>query len=470
MISRAVKTAVLAIVLALSSMQLKGQSYCIVDTIGLLGNKITRDNIIYREMMFRPGDTLSVTLLDTLMQHSKENLMNTALFNFVEIDKFPAENDSTHMKVLVRVTERWYIWPVPILKISDRNFNVWWESKDWGRLSYGFYIDWKNFRGRRENLLIRFQYGYDQIYDFKYTKPFINKKETIGLNLGAGYWRNRETPYVTLDNKQDFYKDTAGYARDDIYAFTGLTLRPNIYLSHLFELRYDHHHFSDSLLAQNPHYSVNNANMVQYLTFHYMFKDDHRDYKSYPLKGYYTDFELIKEGLWSFKENTLNNLYLKATFRKYWQLDKRVYFATGINGEVTFGPDQPYFILRGIGWDRDVVRSYEYYVVNARDFIILKNNIKFALIPQTTRYFRPLENDRFGKFFVALYLDVFMDFGYGYYGQDFGWQTNNLQNDFLVGYGAGLDLVSYYDIVMRVECSINFMNEVGVFLHFRAPI
>ncbi len=71
-----------------------------------------------------------------------------------------------------------------------------------------------------------------------------------------------------------------------------------------------------------------------------------------------------------------------ATYRKYWELHPRVYFATGVNGKVSAGL-QPYFILRGIGYDRDVVRSYEYYLVDAQHFGIIKNNIKFALIPNT---------------------------------------------------------------------------------------
>ena len=42
-------------------------------------------------------------------------------------------------------------------------------------------------------------------------------------------------------------------------------------------------------------------------------------------------------------------------------------------------------------------------------------------------------------------------------------------NEFLYGYGLGLDFVTYYDIVFRVEFSANKFGETGLFLHFNAP-
>jgi hypothetical protein len=187
------------------------------------------------------------------------------------------------------------------------------------------------------------------------------------------------------------------------------------------------------------------------------------------LKGYYIDLGIIKHGLWTFKTNTLNTFHLLATFRKFWELNPRLYFATGVNGKISAGKE-PYFILRGIGYDRDVVRSYEYYLVDAQHFIILKNNIKFAIIPTTVKDLSFIKTQKFGKIFYALYLNIFIDGGYGVYNQDFGRETNDLQNTLLLGYGTGLDFVTYYDVVIGLDFSVNFKNETGIFLHFMAPI
>jgi len=445
-----------------------GKRFIRIDSIALTGNKITRDQIILREIVFNAGDYVSNDKLDTLMIRSRENLLNTSLFNFVNFRKIYRSADSSII-VHVDVTERWYIWPTPILKLSDRNFNVWWETKDFSRLSYGFYIDWRNFRGRKENLKLKLQWGYDRDVTLQYQKPYLNKKKTLGMGFGIGYSRQKETAYQTVYNKQEFYKEPEGYVRRDYYAYGTFTVRRNIYNTHQFQLSYDLHHFSDSLLLENEHFSIDTAHEVQYLSFDYLFKCDHRDFKPYPLKGYYFDFEILKHGLWTFNSNTLNTFHIMANFRKYWELDPRLYFATGLNFKISAGL-QPYFILRGIGYDRDIVRSYEYYLVDAQHFWILKNNIKFALIPQQVKQFNFIKTDKFAKIFYALYLDVFFDAGYGIYNQDFGQETNDLQNTLLLGYGAGFDFVTYYAVVLMLAFSVNFKSETGIFLHFMAPI
>jgi outer membrane protein assembly factor BamA len=444
-------------------------NYCRIDSIVLTGNKVTKDQIILREIIFNAGDSLRRDRLDSLIIRSRENLLNTLLFNFVYLNKSYPLPDSVHVIIEVNVIERWYIWPVPILKLSDRNFNVWWETKDLSRLSYGFYVKWRNFRGRKEDLIVRFQWGYERDIAVQYLIPYLNKKKTMGMGIGAGYSSQKETAFQTVYNKQEFFKDPVGFARQDYYAFGQFIVRRNIHITHLLELRYDRQQFSDSLLQENEHYTADGASLSQYLSFMYFLKCDHRDFKSYPLKGYYFDFEVLKQGLWTFKHNTLNTFHLLATYRKFWELHPRVYFATGINGKISAGT-QPYFILRGIGYNRDVVRSYEYYLVDAQHFVIFKNNIKFALIPNTVKQISFIKTEKFGKIYYALYLNVFIDGGYGIYNQDFGWETNDLQNTLLLGYGAGLDFVTYYDIVIRLEFSLNFKNETGIFLHFNAPI
>lgn len=441
----------------------------IIDSIFLTGNKITRDRIIYREMVVRKGDTLTLQQLDSLMVKCHDNLMNTSLFNFVDLRKLYNDHDSSRIGIEVKVTERWYIWPTPILKISDRNFNVWWETKDFSRLSYGFYIDWKNFRGRREHLIMKLQWGYNRVAQLQYLVPYLNRQQTLGMGFGFGYARQKETAYRTQYNKQEFYKDTTRFSREEFSAYGQLVYRKNIYNTHQFILSYDRHFFSDSLISKNINYTSDSSNLVQYLSFDYVFKCDHRDFKPYPLKGYYIDAEILKHGLWTFQNNTLNTVHLMATFRKYFQLHPRIYFATGLNGKLS-NELQPYFIIRGIGYDRDVVRSYEYYLVDAQHFGILKNNFKFAIIPQQSKTIPFIRTEKFSRIYYALYLNVFADAGYGYYDQDFGKETNDLQNAWLLGYGAGLDFVTYYDVVVRLEFSVNLMNETGFFLHFRAPI
>jgi hypothetical protein len=68
---------------------------------------------------------------------------------------------------------------------------------------------------------------------------------------------------------------------------------------------------------------------------------------------------------------------------------------------------------------------------------------------------------------VALYLDVYVDAGYVW--DDLYDDRNFLAGSWQSGYGAGLDLVTSYDQVLRLEYSWNVLGEGGLFLHFTQP-
>lgn len=177
-------------------------SLVVIGNIELVGNKITRDKIILREIEFTSGDTISIAELEKLILASQNNLMNRSLFNFATITKKP---DQRRYNIEVSVTERWYIWPIPIINTAGRNINAWWEEKDFGRLNYGVDLRVENFRGRMERLNIIVQGGFDQKVEARWTIPYLTKKQFLGLGLNGGLQWNREVIYATIDNKPQFY-------------------------------------------------------------------------------------------------------------------------------------------------------------------------------------------------------------------------------------------------------------------------
>jgi hypothetical protein len=442
-------------------------SSMIIGAIEIEGNKVTHESIIYRELMFRKNDTTTFAEITKLIEKSRENLINTSLFNFVNINTKVSGPESINVKV--KVTERWYIWPWPILKISDRNFNVWWQTKELRRLSYGFRIDWQNVRGRMENLMTTFQFGYDQVFEFYYRFPYLNKKKTVGLGLGAGIASNHEVNYKTEYNKQQFFRLDDDYSRRDIYAFVNVSIRPSIYNSHSIQLRFDKQNFIDTLVVSNPYYSDGDQHK-DYFSVYYKYKSDHRDYKPYPLRGYYFDIEMSKMGLWFFNDNTVNFFSVGGTFRKFWEIGGRFYYAVGLNAKFSDNGRQPYFLVKGIGYGRNVIRGYEYYVIDGQSFGIIKNNLKFAILPRTVRDIKFIKSDKFGLIHFAFYMNLFFDIGYVDNNQYYGENMNTMENELQYGYGLGIDFVSYYDIVLRMEYSFNKKGDSGFFLHFMAPI
>ena len=421
-----------------------------------------------RELTFSEQDTLSLSRLTEMLKTSRQNLFNTRLFNFVTIDTF-STGIQYHIDVRIDLAERWYIWPIPFFEISDRNFNVWWETKDLQKLTYGIDFTFFNVRGRNETLKILTHFGYNQKFGFVYKMPYLNSKKTIGVAFGAGLELSRELPVVTKNNEPVYIRNNLTYLKKLISGSGELIFRPDFYSTHTFRTGYSCFTF-DSSVTKIPGFVINKSDIQQFITFNYLYRNDRRDVQYYPLKGYCLEFELNH----SVPYSTAFNSYFRTNLRIYLPLSNRWFLATGLSGKLSFEKEQPYYLQRGLGYLRDYVRGYEYYVVDGQHYMLFKSNLKFALLPPYVGKISFLGSSKFNTVPIAIYLNAFLDMGYVYnYSEsspgiiDDG---NTLENCLLVGYGLGIDLATYYDVVVRIEASMNRMGLPGIYLHFVAPI
>ena len=168
------------------------------------GNHVTRKNIILRELVFAPGDTIEKMELLPDFKRSRQNLLNLSLFNFVYLDA--RHYPGNEIDVIITVQERWYIWPVPILEYADRNLSSFLENRDWNRINYGMWLKWNNFRGRNEMLAGKIRLGYKEQYALEYSKPNMGKKQNHRLSAGFNFNRQHEVGYITFDNRPLYYR------------------------------------------------------------------------------------------------------------------------------------------------------------------------------------------------------------------------------------------------------------------------
>ncbi|MEI6681936.1 MAG: BamA/TamA family outer membrane protein [Bacteroidota bacterium] len=440
----------------------------VIHRISITGNKITRPRIITREMKFREQDTLSVRDFEAALVISRQNIFNTGLFNFVTVDTAVVDS-AGHVDVKVSVLERWYIWPIPLLEISERNFNVWWQTRDFSKLTYGMDFTINNMRGRNETLRLLAHFGYNQLYGFTYKIPYVNRNQTIGLGLGGGIELHHELAVETKKNQPVNQKDSSAYLKKILYGYAEMQLRPSFHSTHTFRLSYNYYVFGGDIVAI-PGFSLVSSSHQQFVSLSYYFRNDHRDVAYFPLTGYCIDLEVNH----SIPYATAHNSYIKGNFRKYWKLTGRVFYGTGILGKVSFEKTQPYYLQRGLGFGQDFVRGYEYYVVDGQQVALWKNDLRFALVSPRVVKIGFIKTTKFNTIPFAVYIDLFSDIGYVYNYQqhlpEFSAQGNTLQNQLLGGVGLGLNLTTYYDIVIRFEGSMNRMGQTGFFLHFTAPI
>lgn len=436
----------------------------IIDSIVFEGNKLTLTKVLTRELLIKSGDTLASAQLHELVSKTCSNLKNLSLFNFVTPTyKFKSMGQVTVKFVVV---ERWYVWPYPVFEIADRNFNVWWRAKNFSRVNYGINLQIENFRGRKETLAILAKLGFDRRFGFHYTIPSINQSQTLGISVAYSISANHEVAYATDSlNQINFIRNDNEFLKTEHQMSFAVVYRPNFYQTHTAELEFGMMNLHQEVLDKNPNYGPLSTN---FLSFHYLLKDDHRDYKHYPLRGYYIDMVASKIGIPMLDEGNIDYWSLEGTYRKYWSFNSKWFAAVGAYGRLVGVGVLPYFIQSGLGYGRYFVRGYEYYVVDGQKIALLKANLKYALVPTRILKINQLKTEKFSKLHYAFYINLFADAGYaeGKYKPD----ETALSGKLLYSVGLGLDFVTYYDKVLRVEYSVNRLGESGFFVHFISSI
>jgi outer membrane protein assembly factor BamA len=441
--------------------------YVIVQDIEFEGNHSTKKHVLMRELVFSRGDTLTTENLNLLIERSRENLLNTSLFNFVNVsvllhDLLPVAS------VRFVFVERWYIWPFPIFEIAERNLNDWLLNPNFERTNYGVFIVKENFRGRMERLSLLARAGYRQRYNVSYSIPYLNKAQRLGLGFSLGLNRRNEIEYMTRDNIQLFYSEDGSFALNHLYVNTNLYYRKGIHNRHNLILEYNRYRFADSLLILNPLFSPGSNTLAPFLSLGYEFKHDHRDLRAYPLRGHYFDIRVKKQGLGILKNEEMDITSAETSMRKFWILSPRWYYSNGVNAKVSFGNFQPYYLQQGLGFKGDLVRGYENFVIDGQHFVVFKSNLKYALLPNRTNRIGFIGNEKFSLIHYALYMNFFLDVGY--VRDNIFFKDNPYSNSFLAGGGIGLDLVTYYDKVFRTDFSFTRHGDLGIHLHLIAPI
>ncbi len=441
--------------------------YVVVSDVVIKGNEVTKESIILRELTFSVGDTLDVVRWEEEKKISHENILNTTLFNFVTFEEKPDEANDKGVVLQIDVTERWYLLIYPYVAYSDRNLNAWYEANDITRFSYGFEMKYKNFLGMKNDLNLTLISGYNQNYALSYDIPYVTDEQTFGFKFGAGYKRDKEVSYLTEYNKILYFNGENEFARQSAFAFVEPYYRFGHRNKLFFNFSYNNTLYHDTLSYLNSDFANSEGNRFQYFALTATYKNDYRDEQNYPLSGHYFELLVEKFGFGVF-ETSPDVLYGKITADWYQPIKGRWYWASNLTLKMSNDCDAPYFFNQGLGYKNDYVRTYELYVVDAMNFALVKNNLKFAILNPVTKYLPLIKNERFGKIHFALYANVFFDFAYS-------WKvperpTSFLDNKFIFGTGVGLDFVTYYDKVLRLEYGINDMGETGLFIHFVAPI
>jgi hypothetical protein len=432
---------------------------CIKNVL-VTGTKKTKIYIVYREIHFKKGDSLLITGLQKELEQARFQVYNTTLFNEVYFELTPI--DAYNVNINVRVTERWYLYPVPQFQLVDRNFNDWYKTHNASldRVNYGLKLVHYNLSGRRDQLRVYLVNGYTRNISFSYTNPYSSSSLNDGFIIGAGYSQNREIAFKTDSSNKTLFYTKPDFSRNIFYANAGYSIRRGLFKKHIFTVSYSHHRVDDSVITKiyNPNYFNGPVTSKDFIDINYVLQYAKVNNVSYPLTGKTTFIAIQKRGLGL--TGGTNMLTLEAGYNKYFDMGKNWYSSIQLNGKIKLPFQQAFINQRGLGYGENYLRGLEYYVIDGVATALIKSTIKKKIIVFNVPF--PYFPKLLTKIPFTIFAKTYADVGYAYNKKT---TYTYLNNRLLYSGGFGIDILTLYDINLRFEYSFNQLKENGLFLH-----
>ena len=465
--------------------------YVKISQIEVTGNERTKDKIIVRELDFKSGDSL-FTMLDKAeyafgtgqkrisrhdssevslrMKYSRENIINTKLF--LEANLYLEEMEGGEYKLRIDVKERWYFWAFPIVKLDYPNFNDWLADPDLSLLSMGLFMSHNNLWGLGHQASVKIYGGSSQEIAMGYLMPWIGKGQKIGLLLGGNWRKSTVVEYGSLQNERQMIFDKGSMT--DYNFIATLKFRPNLYNYAKVRLIGSNVSISDSLYNFTLDESIasflpTGLQSINYLTLYMEYLYDSRNNHAYPLKGQYLKgfVEKIGMGLIGHEVDYFN---YGVDMHFYQELNSRWYVAEMFKLLTSSSQNIPYFFKQNLTSGNDFIRGYDYFALRGDNMVYFRSNLKYNVIKPSVKKPRKEKNkdSKFRNVPYAFYINLIADAGY--MKDEFYGPYNPYNNKMLYSWGLGVDLISYYDLVLRFEYVFTNINTRGFYFGFGMPI
>lgn len=432
-----------------------------VGNIYISGNKVTKNFIITRELPFKTGDSLTIQEITLFFTQAREHLINTRLFN--EANIYLKAFRGYTMDIQIDLKERWYIFPLPYVRPVDRNFTAWAESGySLKRFDYGLKYSQYNFTGRNDNLRVWLITGYSREIEVAYDRPNTGKNLIHGFGGGFLVSGLQELNIITSGNKQVFVnRDSipgAGYFMQTRLNFSlRYYYRPAIRTRHFFRLSFNQVKIDSTVLVFNPNYFLNNRLSVFYPEFSYTVNYNDIDYVPYPTRGLLLEGGLVQRG---FSPDMFMTQLMGKSYEAF-SFAPKMYFVSQDYGVLRLPFKQPFYNQQLLGYGDYYMRGLEKYVVDGVGLLLARNTIMRELVRFNVPFLKNTSHDHIP---FRVYAKTYFDLGYVLNRYN---SQNSLQNTMLYSGGAGIDVVTFYDFVFRIEYSINQLGEKGLFFHIR---
>ncbi len=384
-----------------------------VQDVEIQGNKKTKKLAILSYLDFEIGDSIELQALLPRLRENERLIMNSRLFTKATFNISKWEQQQVTLKL--EVEENWYIFPIPVVELADRNFNVWWRdfNKDPRRINIGLWTYWRNLTGYNDRLRLVTQWGFIRKFELDYEFPPLSQKKPLGFGFNALYSDNKESAYTIDSNTLQFYRQLNSPIRQyqRLRFSIRAEFRQSLFDRHRLELFYKDLRISDTLAQLNPDFFLNAATRQQSLVLDYEYRRDRRNIISYPLKGHYIQFNILKRGLAAFQD--INQLWFTLRTEYYQPIAKKWNAALVMEGRFSaIRHQQPFWQQEALGYGETYIRGYQYYVINGQDYAFLRSDLNFKLFDWNIPLFKEATTAYTRSLPLKIHLRYHLDWAY----------------------------------------------------------
>jgi len=381
-----------------------------IDGIIVVGNARTKTPIILRELEFRPGDTVSKRNLNL----AKKRIENLYLFNRV---KFVFLKDGRETVLKIVVTERWYIFPIPVLNFNEHSFS---------KVSYGGGLVHYNFRGRAEKLFFLGWAGFNPGLKFSYRNDWFGGERR--------YFASFFFHSVRITNHTTRFTDLTSLSRNvslrfgrrfGIYRFVGFRTK------------------IEQVTPSNPQAAIRSSGKDLWWQAGIFLKYDNRDLHEYPSSGRLAEVSLTPAWLNQTNRTTRSFSYDIRMYRSI----HSIILAGRTTGAFRSGSVPVYgHVFIGYG---ERIRGHFFEAYEGENRFLASAALRFPVIPK--RYYSLSKNTPSLKDLeFAVYGTLFGDTGIV-----FTQRREVGMRHFQSGFGVGLNILLPYSNILRFEYAWN---------------
>ena len=184
------------------------------------------------------------------------------------------------------------------------------------------------------------------------------------------------------------------------------------------------------------------------------------------MKGWVAEVYVDQIGL---GKSVINKSDIGIRFSGFRKLTEKLSVEEHVYGRYNINRNKiPYYFNKALGYDNLYVRGFENNVVDGQDYFLSKLNLRFHIFGMNVDW----DKNIILKAYQQLPIDLYLSGGFDVAKVDdrFYGTGNPLSNQMIHGYGLGLDIVFYYNKLLRLEVSRNNLGKIGFFVHFDAGL